>query len=671
MTNARLRADAVRRGIKEIVFDPMGNFAGGKATEWLAILPGTDTAVGLAIANYIVNMRGEIDEVYLKAKTNFVYLIKDDGTYMRHETSDKPLVYDTKAGEIKEYDDKSAAWEDLALDGEYEYNGEKVRPCFVPFKEHLKQYTIEWASEISTVPAAKILEVAKGWVDNAQIGSTITIEGKTFPYRPVSSVTFRGSQGHTNGIHQVAAIDLMAQLVGAEDVPGGTLGWPAIRRAYPGGHYEQTCKVGTDGVIVPSVFYSHDPWPVHAPSYPATNMGCVDVWTHCTLSHIPYVEEVDYIHEKLGMKSKPEMIFGISANFVISNSDWDTAVKNFKDCFVVQNDLWINETDQAIGDLILPDVSYLEKDCWSSEIDAFFFSGSPSYEDWFVHLQKPVAKPIGESRFFMDVYLEVAHRVGVLDKFNAKLNDYYRIEDPELQIKPGEKLTWKEIGERVLRWVYGPDKEKIEEQGYATWHKPIEDVYWRWEIDSRCPVYMEYLIHDRRALEKIFEETGFDYKKLEMDLDQYTPLPTWFWPESHKDLDDEYDLLAFSYRDILHTNNTTFQNPYVDEVSRMCPYTFTITLNTTMAKERGFKDGDIICIENKYGVKEKGIVKTMEAQSPKVIGIAGQGGLWADGRPIAKGKGANFCKLLPSKLKYFDPVAGNMETAVAVKIYKA
>ncbi len=85
MTNARLRADAVRRGIKEIVFDPMGNFAGGKATEWLAILPGTDTAVGLAIANYIVNMRGEMDELYLKAKTNFVYLIKDDGTYMRHE----------------------------------------------------------------------------------------------------------------------------------------------------------------------------------------------------------------------------------------------------------------------------------------------------------------------------------------------------------------------------------------------------------------------------------------------------------------------------------------------------------------------------------------------------------------------------------------------------------
>ena len=67
---------------------------------------------------------------------------------------------------------------------------------------------------------------------------------------------------------------------------------------------------------------------------------------------------------------------------------------------------------------------------------------------------------------------------------------------------------------------------------------------------------------------KYLKTPAFD---LEMDMDQYTPLPTWFWPESHKDLDNEFDLLAFSYRDILHTNNTTFQNPYVDEVSKMCP----------------------------------------------------------------------------------------------------
>ena len=96
-----------------------------------------------------------------------------------------------------------------------------------------------------------------------------------------------------------------------------------------------------------------------------------------------------------------------------------------------------------------------------------------------------------------------------------------------------------------------------------------------------------------------------------------------------------------------------------------------MTINTETAKKKGLKDGDLVWIENRYGVREKSVIKTMEGQHPKTIGIAGQGGLWAKGRPIAKGKGSNFCKLLPTYLKHYDPVTGNIETSVAVKIYKA
>jgi len=666
LTNARLRADSIRRGIKEVVFDPMGNFAGGKATEWVPILPGTDTVVAMAMCNHIVNTLKTYDELYIKVKTNFPYLIKEDGTFIRHETSDKPLVFDEGEQKVKEFDDPSIADEDFALFGEYEVRGIKCRPAFTTLSGHLKQYTPEMAEKISSVPADTILRIAGEWVEYAQIGSTITIEGKSFPYRPVATVTFRGSQGHSNGIHQVAAIDLLNQLVGSEDVPGGTMGWPSIRRKYPGGQYERIPRIGPDGVLIPAVFYSHMPWPPKKPEIPCKTTGCVEFWHHTTNSPIGYLKERDEVYEKLGMKNKPEMVFGIAVNFIVSQSDWEAAVNNFKDAFVVQMDLWVNETDEAIGDIILPDVSFLEKDCWSSEIDAFFFSGSPSYEDWYVHMQKPVAEPIGESRFFMDVYLEVAHRVGVLDKYHELLNDYYGIEDERLKLKPGEKLTWKEIGERVLEWVYGDDKEKVKEQGYATWHKPIEDVYWRWYTKSRCPVYMEFLIQDRIEVERICKEVN-----LELDIDQYTALPTWFEPTSYKELDEEFDLLAFSYRDILHTNNTTFQNPLVDEASKMCPYTYTVSINSGLARKKGLKDGDQIWIENRYGVKEAGVVKTMEGQQALVIGIAGQGGLWAKGRPIAKGKGSNFCKLLPSTLKHYDPVTGSIETSVAVKIYKA
>ena len=47
--NMRLAAKARVRGMKNIVFDPICNFAGGKATEWIPILPGTDLAVILSM----------------------------------------------------------------------------------------------------------------------------------------------------------------------------------------------------------------------------------------------------------------------------------------------------------------------------------------------------------------------------------------------------------------------------------------------------------------------------------------------------------------------------------------------------------------------------------------------------------------------------------------------
>jgi anaerobic selenocysteine-containing dehydrogenase len=45
MASARLAAEAMERGIKIVVFDPVCRYAGNKATEWIPIIPGTDGAV--------------------------------------------------------------------------------------------------------------------------------------------------------------------------------------------------------------------------------------------------------------------------------------------------------------------------------------------------------------------------------------------------------------------------------------------------------------------------------------------------------------------------------------------------------------------------------------------------------------------------------------------------
>ena len=156
-----------------------------------------------------------------------------------------------------------------------------------------------------------------------------------------------------------------------------------------------------------------------------------------------------------------------------------------------------------------------------------------------------------------------------------------------------------------------------------------------------------------------------------MEYEQFTPLISYFTPMSKKEITSEYDLLAFSYRDILHTNTQTQENPFLDEISHLTPYTYTITMNADTAKERGLKDGDTVWIETPYRRKQKGILKLLHGQHPQTVAIAGHGGLWAKGRPVAKGKGVHFCWLLESDLKHYDPICLNIETSVPVKIYTA
>jgi anaerobic selenocysteine-containing dehydrogenase len=68
MFTARLYAEARTRGIKTVSFDPMCNFSGGKATEWVPIIPGTDGIVALSLCNVIVNELGRYDKPFLQKK---------------------------------------------------------------------------------------------------------------------------------------------------------------------------------------------------------------------------------------------------------------------------------------------------------------------------------------------------------------------------------------------------------------------------------------------------------------------------------------------------------------------------------------------------------------------------------------------------------------------------
>jgi len=227
-TAIRLGAEARDRGMRTIVMDPVGYVSGSKATEWIPILPGTDLAVFLAMANLIVNEIGIYDAEYIREKTNGPYLTGPDRMFIRDKETGHPLIWDEKDGKAKAYDDPSLTHP--ALEGEYTVNGTKCQPAFQLLKDHLKQYEPAWAAEISTVPEDKIRWLAQELVREARIGSTIEINGEEVPYRPACVVGYKGVNTHTNGFHQYAALTLLNSLLGNQDVCGGILGSGSQRR---------------------------------------------------------------------------------------------------------------------------------------------------------------------------------------------------------------------------------------------------------------------------------------------------------------------------------------------------------------------------------------------------------------------------------------------------------
>jgi len=112
------------------------------------------------------------------------------------------------------------------------------------------------------------------------------------------------------------------------------------------------------------------------------------------------------------------------------------------------------------------------------------------------------------------------------------------------------------------------------------------------------------------------------------------------------------------------------EQPWIDEISRTNPYTYNITMNRDTGTRRGLKDGNIIEVETPSGRKVTGTLKLMAGQHPQTVGIAACSGHWAEGQPVARGKGTNFDNLLELDLKHSDPVSLNIETSIRVKVKK-
>jgi len=667
----RLVAEARARGAKFVIFDPICNFAGGKATEWIPLIPGTDGAIALAMCNVIVNELGKWDNCYLKTKTNAPYLIGADGRYVRDQDTQKPLVWDASEGKEKVYDD--ATVRDFALTGRYEIDGVACRPSFALLKEYLQQYTCEFAAQASTVSADTIHRIAVEFAGAANIGATVTIEGHALPFRPASAVLFRGGQGHENSFMTCFAVSLLNQIVGSADVPGGTLGWPARSLGFPEtGKFAFGPFKGKDGLLEtdffgPGLLHREGPWPMNEPKE-AQNPQLKDIFALGLDPGVFGASDREEIWKKIGLPYRFEMLISWGCNTIMSVANQETLANSLKDIpFMLVFELYATELADGFADILLPDHCFLEQFTWS-EGRGMNFNYPYGMDDWCYHISQPVVDPISnhQRRSYLDVLWELVDRLGYRKELNASLNNLIGF-DEEHKIGPDEQLNQEEFADRMLKWYFGPEHDLayFKKHGYISWPKRAEEAYWRYFVDCRVPVYLEFIVDIKEKMMPITKKLGLD-----VDYAQYNPLINWAPCSIHKEMNPEYDLYCFSYRDTLHAGSCTMEQPWIDEVSSMNPYTYNITMNRDTARGKRMKDGDIIELETVVGRKVRGVLKTMEGHHPQTIGIPACSGHWAPGMPIAKDKGTNFDALLELDLKHVDPISLNIETSVRVKATK-
>jgi anaerobic selenocysteine-containing dehydrogenase len=674
----RIIVEAKQRGARFVSVDPVqAPSSRNIADEWIPIRPGTDIAFLLAMGNTIIHELGIYDVEFMKIRSNAPYLIGPDGLYVRaaetlledparlNQEFGKPLIWDPVDAKAKTFDDPSI--KDFALEGRYTVNDIECQPAFQLVKDHLLQYTPEWAASVTTVPANTIRRIAKEFVEAAQIGSTIAVDGVTMPYRPAACTTGRGVGVSAYGVDAGEARTIVNLLVGNINVPGGYISsyyGPPNMTADP-----------VDGILQPGVGYYSSVW--HGFKVPPQRADIQDLHPIAYKTHYlvwpaivnPQEYGLDYEVEAMavqgcnplggvGLKTiraafaKVPFIFTISYNFS-EPEEW--------------------------ADVVLPDCSILERHqqlalgagVWSA--DGKLIMGTK--------IRQPTTeKPVFNTREGNDILIDLCDRLGILygegglnATINAGLTEGY-------QLDLSKTYKWADILDLQIRSRFGDEHglQWFKENGLLVQDQDVKVYYGtpRWPT-TRVPFYLEYIQWVGKELERQFREKNVTsvspYGAVGEFLPEYHALPIYRdGPDS--DAPAEYDLWVCHYKTMLHSMAMAMDNAWVYAIStEWNPYDMYLWMNADTAAKKGLKDGDVVWVESHYG-KTQGEVKTSQCVHPEAVGIGGFFGLHSANAASFVREGGSWNELLALETgggKFVNPVIGGNHMHVKTKVYKA
>jgi phenylacetyl-CoA:acceptor oxidoreductase len=664
-------ANARVRGYKRVQVEPSLTITAACSAEWVPIRPKTDPAFLFALIHVLLHEHGldKLDVPFLRDRTASPYLVGPDGLYLRDPASGKPLLWDEAARAAVPFDTPGAipavagrhrVARAITVDADKarrDYTDVEGTTAYQALHDHIKRYTPEWAAAICDVPAETIRRIAGEYLEAASIGSTIEIDGKTLPLRPVA-VTLGKSVNNGWGAFECCwARTVLAVLVGALENPGGTLG-TTVRINRPQDNRHLSVKPGEDGFMVqyfnPTSSNGWEAEPttrnLHRTLVPI--VGRNGGWSQALgPTQLAWMFQENRPEDWIWKEpTYPELWFVFRSNPAISF--WETrrlaeSVARFP--FMVAFAYTVDETNY-MADLLLPEATDLE----STQLIRM---GATKYMEHFwdyqgVALRQKAVEPQGEARDFTWIATELAKRTDLLPGYVAQLNrgisgvSPLKGQDYDFSLDPSEPPEPDQIWDSVCRAATMTLSDGKESRG-LDWFKehgfyavPMSRLQWyltptleaqglRYELP-----YQERLLRVGRELRNRLHGQRMHW--WDEQLTEYVALPDWHdvpgrWERALLNTgarSEDFPFWLLTTKSMQYHSGGNAGIALMDEVSENLHGHTGVIINVDTAAKLGISEGDRVEVRSHIGATY-GKAALMKGVRPDTLVIIGQFDHWA------------------------------------------
>jgi len=701
-------ANARVRGMKRVQVEPHLSVTGACSAEWVPIKPKTDAAFLFALIHVMLHEvpvdRLDID--FLKRRTASSYLVGPGGGYLRDPQSHKPLVWDAVQQCAREHDAPGLVETlsvpqgvqieaiEIGADDEITHQGLLTGvTAHDKLMAHMQPYSPEWAAGVCDVPAATMRRIALEYLEHACIGQTTEVDGVTLPYRPVAVTLGKTVNNGWGGYECCWARTLLATLVGALEVPGGTIG-TTVRLAKPLAERLLSVKPGPDGFMsYPLNPTSKEGWlprpnirNAYKTMVPLAGDGA---WSQALgPTHFSWMF-LDETPEGLPTVTPPDVWFFYRTNPSISF--WDTQALGEKMArfpFVVAF-AYTRDESNHFADVLLPDATDLES------LQLIRIGGTKYVEQFWDHqgyaLRQPAVEMRGETRDFTDIATELARRTGLLAPYNAAINrgaagarlrtahgDYALQED----VAHDRDAIWDAVCKAASAELSGGTEvhglDWWREQGLMTRPFPRLDWYLfpvleRQGLRFEMP-YQERLARVGVELGRRLHERGMHW--WDTQLAEYQALPKWkdfpgLWEAELQRSGGEspdYPFWLLTARSMQYAWGGNAGVQMIREVAENIAGHRGLIMNTRRAVELGLAEGDEVVIRTPQRLT-RGRLVLRQGIRPDTLLAIGQFDHWET--PLAKDFGLPSLNTLASMSMELTDATGSSADIVRVALHKA